>query len=138
VSDERQLTPEQIQAAKMIGHGATYEEVSETLGGNPIAATVGRWNRELDEFKAAVEEAREEDLLAEPEAVAALRRALHATKVNAAGDTVEDHSVQVQAAKALLSRRGVGDAVKPPPKERQTVIYLPPDEDEDEHERPDE
>jgi hypothetical protein len=125
--DEKTLTPEQAEAAKMVGHGMQYADVSRALGGTPSAATIGRWNRELDEFREAADKAREEDMLSEPEAVAALRDALRATD----GRGNPDHKTRVVAAKALLSRRGIGGGVKQSGKVRETTIYVNPEGDGD-------
>ena len=130
---EKALAPEQVEAAKMVGHGMQYADVSRALGGTPSAATIGRWNRELDAFREAADEARQEDMLSEPEAVAALRDALRAT--DARGNP--DHKTRVAAAKALLSRRGIGGGVKLPAKVRETIIYASPEgEDDGDADRP--
>ena len=118
----KNLTPEQVEAAKMVGHGAQFADVAREVG--VTAATVGRWNRELEEFREAADEARQEDMLSEPEAVAALRDGCGLRMPRK-----PHHKTRVVAAKALLSRRGVGGAVKAS-KVRTTTIYVNPDEED--------
>jgi hypothetical protein len=117
---EQLLTAEMHRAASLLGRNWSVKDVAFEI--KVSEKTIQRYKKRAD-FQAAVKEARDRVLDANPTAKSTLESALNATKAN--GEP--DWAIRVKAAQLLLTSADPSAAIESEP-DRPAYIYVPPDE----------